>query len=141
MTLELIVMAGVICVLITVPLALWAAIRKDRAADQVIRIIPVRRRRPAGALGRADADHRVRRRTCTGSRSAAPVPGRGSPSAGWSCPAFTAAIAISPVLIRSLRAGMLEVLESDYIAAARAKSLSESRVLLAHVARNAAVPT
>jgi peptide/nickel transport system permease protein len=36
---------------------------------------------------------------------------------------------------------MLEVLESDFIAAARAKGLGETRVLLAHAARNAVIPT
>jgi peptide/nickel transport system permease protein len=59
---------------------------------------------------------------------------------GLVLPAFTAALAITPVLIRSLRAGLLEVLESDYIAAARARSLSEPRVLFVHAARNAVVP-
>ncbi|MET3803380.1 ABC-type dipeptide/oligopeptide/nickel transport system permease component [Nakamurella sp. UYEF19] len=39
-TLELVVLAGLFCLLVTVPLATWAAVRKDRAADQVIRIIP-----------------------------------------------------------------------------------------------------
>ncbi len=39
-------------------------------------------------------------------------------------PALTVAIAISPILIRSLRASLLSVLESDYITTARAKGLS-----------------
>ena len=56
-------------------------------------------------------------------------------------PGLTAAIAIAPVLIRSLRVGMLEVIESDFVAAARAKGLRGPRVLLAHVARNALIPT
>ena len=56
-------------------------------------------------------------------------------------PGLTAAIAIAPVLIRSLRVGMLEVIESDFVAAARAKGLRGQRVLLAHVARNAMIPT
>jgi peptide/nickel transport system permease protein len=46
-----------------------------------------------------------------------------------------------PILVRSLRVGMLEVLESDFVAAARAKGLSESRVLFVHVTRNAIIPT
>ena len=36
---------------------------------------------------------------------------------------------------------MLEVLESEFVAAARAKGLRRARVLFAHVARNALVPT
>ena len=139
-TLELVVLAGLLCVLITVPLALWAAIRKDRWVDQLIRLIPsVGAGLPALWVGLllivAFGVH----------LHWFPVGGAGPGPwltfRGLVLPAFTAAIAIVPVLIRSLRAGMLEVLESDYIAAARAKSLSEPRVLLAHVARNAAVPT
>ncbi len=139
-TLELILMAGVICVVITVPLALWGAVRKDRTADQVIRIIPsVGAGLPAlwvGLLLIIVFGVHLRWFPVGGAG-----PGPWLTFRGLILPAFTAAIAISPVLIRSLRAGMLEVLESDYIAAARAKSLSEPRVLLAHVARNAAVPT
>ena len=52
-------------------------------------------------------------------------------------PALTVALAISPILIRSLRAALLEVLESEYITTARSKGLSERRVLLRHGLRNA----
>lgn len=139
-TLELVFLAGVLCVLITVPLALWAAIRKDRWVDQLIRIIPsVGAGLPAlwvGLLLIVAFGVHLRWFPVGGAG-----PGPWLTFRGLVLPAFTAAIAIVPVLIRSLRAGMLEVLESDYIAAARAKSLSEPRVLLAHVARNAAVPT
>ncbi len=139
-TLELVLLAAVFCVLITVPLALWAAVRKDRLADQVIRIIPsVGAGLPALWVGLLlivlFAVH-LRWFPVGGAG-----PGPWLTFRGLILPAFTAAIAIVPVLIRSLRAGMLEVLESDFVAAARARSLSEPRVLLAHVARNAAVPT
>jgi peptide/nickel transport system permease protein len=56
-------------------------------------------------------------------------------------PALTASLAIVPLLVRSLRVGMIEVLDSDYVATARAKGLSELRVLIWHVARNAVIPT
>jgi peptide/nickel transport system permease protein len=56
-------------------------------------------------------------------------------------PGLTAAIAIVPILIRSLRVGMLEVVEADFVATARAKGLRRSRVLFGHVARNALIPT
>lgn len=139
-TLELLLLAGLLCVLITVPLAVWAAVRKDRTADQIIRIIPsIGAGLPAlwvGLLLIVVFGVHLRWFPVGGAG-----PGPWSTFRGLVLPAFTAAIAIVPVLIRSLRAGMLEVLESDYVAAARAKSLSEPRVLLAHVARNAAVPT
>ena len=56
-------------------------------------------------------------------------------------PALTASFAIVPMLVRSLRVGMVEVLDADFIAAARAKGLGELRVLFSHVARNALIPT
>ena len=43
-------------------------------------------------------------------------------------------------LQRQMRANMLEVLDSDYIKFARAKGLSESRVLIKHALRNAINP-
>jgi peptide/nickel transport system permease protein len=54
-------------------------------------------------------------------------------------PALTVAIAISPILIRSLRASLLEILESDYVATARSKGLPERRVLVRHGLRNAVI--
>lgn len=55
-------------------------------------------------------------------------------------PALTVAIGIAPLVIRSLRAEMLTVLDSDYVATARAKGLSERRVRRDHVLRNSLVP-
>ena len=51
-------------------------------------------------------------------------------------PAFTVALFISPILIRSLRASLLNVLESDYITTARSKGISERRVVIRHAVRN-----
>ena len=53
---------------------------------------------------------------------------------------MTAALAIVPLLIRSLRVGMLEVLDADFVAGGRDNGLREPRVLFIHVARNAAFP-
>jgi peptide/nickel transport system permease protein len=56
-------------------------------------------------------------------------------------PALTVALAIAPILIRSLRASLLQVLESDYITTARSKGIPERRVLMRHALRNAVVST
>lgn len=45
-----------------------------------------------------------------------------------------------PAIMRLTRAGMLEVLNSDYIRTARAKGASEWRVLFKHALRNAIIP-
>jgi peptide/nickel transport system permease protein len=51
------------------------------------------------------------------------------------------AVAISPILIRSLRVGLLDVLESDYVTTARSKGIAESRVMTRHALRNAVIST
>lgn len=45
-----------------------------------------------------------------------------------------------PAIMRLTRAGMLEVLSSDYIRTARAKGASELRVMFRHALRNAIIP-
>jgi peptide/nickel transport system permease protein len=139
-TASLVAVSAVFCVVITVPLATLAAARQDRPADHAVRVFSlVGLGMPSfffgiiliivfavdlhwfsvGGWGTTFAEHL---------RSLV-------------LPGLTAAIAIAPVLIRSLRVGMLEVIESDFVAAARAKGLRGPRVLLAHVARNALIPT
>ena len=56
-------------------------------------------------------------------------------------PGLTVALSIAPLLIRSLRASMLSVLESEYVTTARSKGLSPRRVLVRHALRNAVIPT
>jgi len=51
-------------------------------------------------------------------------------------PSLTVALFISPILIRSLRASLLEVLQADYVTTARAKGISERRVMVKHALRN-----
>ena len=47
---------------------------------------------------------------------------------------------VTPPFMRLIRAGMIEVLASDYIRTARAKGLSGASVVLKHALRNALVP-
>jgi len=54
--------------------------------------------------------------------------------------AFVLGNAIAAVMMRHTRSAMLEVLSADYIRTARAKGLSEARVVLHHALRNALVP-
>jgi len=55
-------------------------------------------------------------------------------------PAITLGSWILPVNMRLVRSGMLEVLNQDYIRTARAKGLTEKRVLVKHAFKNAAIP-
>ena len=56
-------------------------------------------------------------------------------------PAITMAVGVAPLLIRSMRASMAEVLESDYVLAARAAGISGRRLTRRFMLRNALVPT
>ena len=54
-------------------------------------------------------------------------------------PAVTIGLAIAPLLIRSLRASMVEVLSSEMIAFGRAKGLAGKRLLLGYLLRNSSI--
>lgn len=56
-------------------------------------------------------------------------------------PAFTLVLAVAPYITRILRASMIEVLESEYVAMARLKGMRERRVLSRHALPNGLVPT
>jgi peptide/nickel transport system permease protein len=56
-------------------------------------------------------------------------------------PCLTAALALSAILTRNLRASLLAELNSDQAVAARARGLSESMVFWRHVMPNSLVPT
>ena len=55
-------------------------------------------------------------------------------------PALTIAIQSVAVYSRYMRSSMLEVLNSDYLRTARAKGISERRVVVKHAMRNALIP-
>lgn len=68
-----------------------------------------------------------------------PVAGNGT----WQhfvLPAVALGYYAMPAMMRLTRAGMLDVLGSDYIRTARAKGLSPSRVVFKHALRNAIIP-
>lgn len=56
-------------------------------------------------------------------------------------PSLTIALSLSTVLMRSLRAAMIEWMKSDVATAARARGMPESIVFWRHVVPNAVVPT
>jgi peptide/nickel transport system permease protein len=56
-------------------------------------------------------------------------------------PALTITLALAPMLIRSLRSGLIDVLKAPYVEFARAKGIQEHRVLRRHVLRNAMIST
>jgi peptide/nickel transport system permease protein len=135
-TLWLLGMTTIFAVLIAVPLATLAATKKDTTRDQAIRVVPMfGLAMPSFWVGiiliLLFGLHLGR---------LFPVGGYGDTFLGhlhsMILPSFTVALFISPILIRSLRASLLNVLESDYITTARAKGISERRVVIRHAVRN-----
>ena len=55
-------------------------------------------------------------------------------------PAVTLGLALAAVVTRTLRSSLIEALAEDYVRTARAKGLSEGRVVRGHVLRNALIP-
>jgi peptide/nickel transport system permease protein len=139
-TAALVGIATLFSVLITLPLATIGAARRDRLPDHLVRSVSVLGLgMPAFWFGIVLIEVFALRLDLL------PVGGAGSGVWGHIesliLPGLTASFAIVPLLVRSLRVGMLEVLGADFVAAERANGLGELRVLVHHVARNALIPT
>jgi peptide/nickel transport system permease protein len=140
-TLWLIGLGTLFSVLIAVPLATIAAAKRDRLPDHVIRAVPL------AGLGFPQfwIGIMLLLAFALNTGRAFPVGGYGEGALGhlrsMFLPALTVALGIAPILVRSLRAALLEVLESEYVTTARSKGLSERRVLVRHALRNAVVST
>jgi peptide/nickel transport system permease protein len=138
-TLWLIIYAAVLAVLISVPLAMVAASRRDGIRDHVVRALPlVGLGMPQFWLGF------ILIYAFAITLRVFPVSGYGSGFSGhlrsMFLPSLTVAIALAPVVIRSLRASVLNVLSADYITTARSKGIPAHRLFLRHVLRNAVIP-
>jgi len=138
-TLWLIVYAAVLAVVISVPLAMIAATRKDGVRDQVVRAVPLL------GLGMPPFWVGILLLYALAIRvHAFPVSGYGTGFVGhlhaMFLPALTVAIALAPVVIRALRASMLNVLGAEYITTARSKGVPPVRLFMRHVLRNAVIP-
>jgi peptide/nickel transport system permease protein len=137
---SLIVLGVVFTILVTVPLAAFAAVRRDGPIDYAVRALPV--------VGLGMPSFWIAIMLVLAFSLKVPI----FPVGGWGTgvsghlvslilPALTIAIGITPITIRSLRASMIEVLGADYVATARMKGISGSRLIFRHVLPNAAIPT
>jgi peptide/nickel transport system permease protein len=140
-TLWLIVFGTLLAVVISVPLAALAASRRDTVVDHAVRAVPlVGLGFPAFWVGVM-----LTLLFALNLGRLFPVGGYGYGFFGhlhsMFLPALTVALGISPILIRSLRASLLEVFDAEYVTTARAKGISERRVLFRHALRNAVIST
>ncbi|MDE3135388.1 MAG: ABC transporter permease [Acidobacteriota bacterium] len=133
-TLELAFVALIVCIALAVPAGVIAAARQGRAADHAIGVVSLLGlSMPNFALGP------LLILLFSIEIGWLPVSGRG----GWQhlvLPAVTLGAALAAILTRMVRSAMLEELFSDYVRTARAKGLSERRVLLRHALPNALFP-
>jgi peptide/nickel transport system permease protein len=138
-TLWLLIYSAVLAIIFSVPLAMIAATRKNGIRDHLVRVVPL--------LGLGMPPFWVGLLLQLGlalSLHIFPVTGYGTGIGGhlrsMFLPSLTVAIALSPVIIRSLRASMLGVLGADYITTARSKGIPGRRLFVRHVLRNAVIP-
>ncbi len=163
-TLELVVYAMVIAVVVGVPLGIVAAVRADRPADQVSRVIallgvsfpafwlailfqiffglrlgwlPV-----SGRLDSlADAPATVSGLYTVDSLIAGQWETLGESFKQLLLPAITLSFPAMATIMRFTRATLLETLGQDYVRTARAKGATERTVVVRHALRNALIPT
>jgi peptide/nickel transport system permease protein len=163
-TLELVVFAMLIAVTVGVPLGILAAVRADRPADQVSRVVALLGVSvPAFWLA-------ILLQIFFGLRLGwLPVSGRLGPmveapatmsglytidslvSGQWATlgeslrqlllPAITLSFPAMATIMRFTRATLLETLGQDFVRTARAKGATECRVVTRHALRNALIPT
>lgn len=139
-SLLLIAYATVISVMLAVPLGVVSALRRDRLPDHVIRVVTmVTFAMPAFWLAL------VLVYLLSLQLHLFPVSGYGGDAAAklrdLTLPAITIALYLTPMLVRTLRGSMIDVLGSDFVEAARARGISETKVVLKHVLRNASIAT
>lgn len=128
----------VVSLLIAVPLAVLAAVQRNRPADHLVRLFTtITFAMPAfwtGLLLVLVFALRMR---------IFPTSGLGRDFTAYlislTLPSVTIGFYLAPVLLRSLRASLIETLSAEFVEAARARGLGEGRVLLRHVLRNSLI--
>ncbi|HET8815028.1 MAG TPA: ABC transporter permease [Solirubrobacterales bacterium] len=130
----------VLSVAIGIPLGIFAAVRRNRLGDQLVRLAAtVALAMPAfwvglllillfslelgifplAGYGEGFGEHLVR----------------------LTLPSVTVSFLVAPLIIRTVRASMLETLSSEFVEAAEARGLAPTRILYKHALRNAIIPT
>ncbi len=139
-TIMLTLMAAALALVMAVPLAFMAALRRGQVADSAIRgafqvglSMPVfyvglilltvfgakLRWFPVGGFGDGFVDHLYH----------------------LILPALTLALSLSAILMRNLRSAIIGVLNADYVTFAQSKGLRPRLILLRHILRNALIST
>ncbi len=139
-TIFLVAYAGVLSVLLSAPLATVAALRRGTWVDQAVRIyVLLALAMPAYWIGMMLLQFLAVKAHIF------PVAGYGKGFFGHLeslfLPALSLALAVSSILVRSLRNSVIETMGADYVRTARAKGLGGRSVFTWHVLRNSAMAT
>jgi len=123
-----------VSIALSIPLGIKAATAKGKGADQAIRILSL--------IGLSFPNFWLATMmVLLFSIALGWLPPSGmSGAASYVMPALTMGIILTATNVRLVRTSMLETLQSQYIMVARAKGLSESKVLYKHALRNCAIP-
>ncbi|GAB3616424.1 ABC transporter permease [Okibacterium endophyticum] len=136
----LVLYASLVAVVLALPLGVLAARYRNRAADHLVRLVgTVCYAAPpflSGLVLVLIFSVHLRIFPVLGYGE-----GFGDRLASLTLPAITVGITLAPLLVRTLRAAMLETLSQDFIEAARSRGLSERRVVFKHALRNSMLPT
>lgn len=129
-----------VSIVVAVPLAVISALRRNRPADHGIRLFTMLTfAMPSFLLGL------LLILFFSLELGLFPTSGYGEGAAGHfrslTLPAITVGLYLAPILLRTLRVGIIESLGTEYVEAARARGLSERRIVLKHVLRNSLVST
>ena len=138
-TLLLMAYSIVLAVLIATPFALLSAMRRDRLPDYLVRIAFT------AALGMPVFWSGIILALWLGAKlHLLPISGAGKGGFDTllhlALPSLTIAIAISPILVRTLRSSLIEVLVSDYVATGRAMGLRRTFLTVNYILRNSLRP-
>lgn len=126
--------ASIISLLLAVPMGIASAVWREGLADRIIRSFVLITQTVPPFWGAILLIHIFALKL-----KLLPTSGTG----GWQyliLPAATLALFQMPILVRTLRSAMLEVLKEDYIRTARAKGLGRWKVIVGHGLTNALSP-
>lgn len=133
-TLLLAFLSMAVSIALSIPLGIMAATKKGKGVDQAIRIFSL--------IGLSFPNFWLATMLVllfSITFNLLPPSGMGGIQS-YIMPAFTMAVILTATNVRLVRTAMLDTLQSQYVMVARAKGLSESKVLYKHALRNCAIP-